>query len=667
VPNPFATEAEYREALATASAAASAYYDGDASPLDDASYDALVARIAASEAATPAWGRSSVTTAVAAGASAGGEVTHERAMLSLDNVFSPEELAAFVARVHALAPGAELTLEPKLDGLAVSARYTAGQLVLVATRGDGTTGEDVTAQARGIAGLPDTLATPLDLEVRGEVFMTEDDFTAANELREAHGEALFANPRNAAAGSLRARDRAYRVPLSFAAYDAYGEQLPGSHRAAMSELDRLGFATAGALIGVAPASAKADELAAQVAALGERRETLPFGIDGAVIKCDASTAREVLGFTGRAPRWASAYKYPATERLTRLIDIELQVGRTGVVTPVAKLEPVQVGGVTVTSATLSNPSEVARKDVRIGDTVWVRRAGDVIPEVVGPQLDARPEGTEPWALPDACPRCAAVLDTSQRRWRCANRTCGVAEAIRYFGSRKAMDIDGLGTAVVAQLVEQGLVTDVADLYRLTLTQLTGLERVGATSAANLLARLEASRSQPLSRVLTGLGMRTCGSRLSRRIAKVHPSLEKVAALGASELSEIEGIGAEKAAIIATELVEFAPVIDKLIALGVATTEPVVGAASPAGTALPLAGLKVCVTGSVPGMTRDQAQARVEELGGTAVSSVSKATALLVAGDGAGSKSAKAASLGVPVLDAAAFAALTEASPSPLAA
>jgi DNA ligase (NAD+) len=684
----FDTADEYRDAIRRIRSAAEAYYAGGDLAMDDAAYDALLARTAATEAAEPGWAAADSPTGTVAAGIAGGDVEHSVPMLSLDNVFDADELRAWAARLDRVLghPAHGYTVEPKIDGMAIAARYTDGELVQVATRGDGRAGEDVTTQAPLVAGLPARLRRPVTVEVRGEVFMTDDDFARANDLRTAHGGQPFANPRSAAAGTLRAQDRAYTAPLSFLAYAVH--DLPGgeglTHSAAMAAIAELGVATtAGSPAGM-PRCATIEELLAAIAALGAARGTLGFGIDGAVVKADDPADRDQAGFSSRAPRWAIAHKFPADTRTTRLAAIEVQVGRTGVITPVAVLEPVQVGGVVVTSATLHNFGDLVRRDVRVGDTVFVRRAGDVIPEITGAKLDERPAGAEPFAPPEACPRCGGEIDRSQKRWRCVQgRACGAHESLAYFAARDSMDIEGLGDKVIAGLVAAGLVTDPADLYDLDAESLARLDRLGRTSAAKLVATIEASKAQPLSRVLTGLGVRMTGRSMSRRLARHFGSMEALLAATVEQLQEVEAVGPERAATIAAELVELAPVIAKLTERGVTMTEPGAtrpatnGPAEAAGEAaapLPLRKqdgkpMTVVVTGSVPGLTRNEGNEAVERLGGKSSGSVSARTDLVVAGDGAGSKAAKAEELGVRIMAAERFAALLAAhdagEPAPL--
>ena len=431
---PFDTVEAYSAAIEQIRISSAAYFAGSELLLDDATYDALVARVIATETAHPDWRTAdSPTATVAAGMGVAGDVEHSEPMLSLDNVFSEDGLRGWATRLERIVgrPVTRYTVEPKIDGLAIAATYIDGRLSRVATRGDGRTGEDVTGQTRLVSGLPPQLTQPVSLEVRGEVFMTDADFARANQLRAEHGEPVFANPRSAAAGSLRAQ-RVYDVPLSFFAYAAHGlpEDATRTHSGAMDRLAGLGLSTTAQSSAGLRVCADLDEVLAEVARLGAARGGLGFGVDGAVVKADLDADRAAAGFSSRAPRWGVAYKFPADTRATTLLGIEVQVGRTGVITPVAVLAPVQVGGVTVTSATLHNFADLVIRDVRVGDTVFVRRAGEVIPEITGAKLDARPPDAVAFEPPDRCPRCGGEIDRSQKRWRCVNgRVCGAKEAV----------------------------------------------------------------------------------------------------------------------------------------------------------------------------------------------------------------------------------------------
>lgn len=673
---PFDTVAEYDAAIARITDAAAAYYSGPELVMDDADYDALMARVAASEREHPDWKpQESPTEVVGAGGGVAGDVVHSEPMLSLDNVFDEDTLRRWATRLDRLLgrPAAGYTVEPKIDGLAIAARYEDGRLVQVATRGDGRSGEDVTGQARRAAGLPERLAEPVTVEVRGEVFMTEADFAVANGMRTAAGEPPFAHPRSAAAGTLRAQDRTYDAPLSFLAYGVRGLG-DGPHSAAMAALAALGVASTAGM----PVCGTVDEVLVAVEALHAERGTLGYGIDGAVIKADQPADRELAGSSSRAPRWGIAYKFPADTRTTRLKAIEVQVGRTGVITPVAVLEPVQISGVIVTSATLHNFDDLVRRNVRPGDTVFVRRAGDVIPEITGAKLDERPADSVPFEPPARCPRCDGEIDRSQKRWRCTRgRACGAHEALAYYAARDSMDIEGLGGKLIDMVVAAGLVTDPADLYDLDVPTLAAFDRMGTVSATKLVGAIQSSKTQPLGRVLTGLGVRMTGRSMSRRLARHFGTMEALLAASAEELQRVDGVGPERAVTIAAELAELRPVIDKLAARGVNMTEPDFrppspagaepsGDAAEAGTApLPLrkadgTPMTVVVTGSVPGLTRNEGNEAVERLGGRSSGSVSKRTDLVVVGEGAGSKADKAAELGLRIMPAEEFAELLRA-------
>ena len=660
--------------------AARAYYEDETLELDDATYDTLLRAVSVVEAAHPEWADRGLSTQVAAGALAGGEVVHSVPLLSLDNAMDADELDEwFVRLANALGhPGEHFCVEPKLDGLAISARYVAGVLVQVATRGDGKTGEDCTLRASVAAGLPTELPWPVDVEIRGEVVMTDADFEAANVLRIANGKPAFLNPRNGAAGALRNQSAAYSLPLTFAAYGAHGyPAVDGNHSAAMTWLRTLGVQTARSLAGLDEAVLDdRDAVVALIQHFADAKATLGFAIDGAVVKADTAADRAAAGTTSKAPRWAIAFKYPADERLTTLLAVNWQVGRTGVLTPRARVAPVEVGGVTVEFATMHNPTLLAERGWMLGDVVGVRRAGEVIPELLAPVVAKRVgnPAIAAIAVPATCPRCHGAIDKSQVRWRCARgRACGLAEAIRYAVSRDALDIEGMGDKLVTQLVEAGTVGDVADLFALTEPDLAGLERMGATSAANVLAQIEGARHQPFARLVTALGIRGTGRSLSRRIAARFADFDALRGASLAALAEVAGIGTEKALLIAEELAELDPTIDKLVAAGLGLAAaprgtvdaPAAEAAGPlAGGPLvggSLAGKTIVVTGSMTGplagTSRNEMNELIESAGATASSSVSKKTSLVVAGEAAGAKLAKATELGIEVMDPESFAVL----------
>lgn len=669
----------YADAVASAVRAAAAYYADGSTPLGDDEYDALVRGIEAYEREHPEQVLPESPTGKVAGGAAVGDVPHSTPMLSLDNVFSAEELESGAAGLERRLgrPVAAWCVEPKLDGLAVAARYRGGRLHQVLTRGDGLAGEDITHAADAVLGLPARLTEPLDVELRGEVLLTHEQFEQANTVRTAHGATPFAHPRSGAAGTLRAKDRPYRVELTFFGYDAHG--LPGlDHAALLARLAELGANTAGTTQAAPRRCATLAEAEQRIEEIAALRAALPFGIDGVVVKADAVADQEEAGSGSRAPRWAVARKLQAQHKVTRLLGVEWNVGRTGIIAPRAVLDPVVIDGVTVTYATLHNPADIERRGLMIGDQVFVYRAGDVIPRVEAPLVDERTGAEQPIAFPEVCPRCGDAIDRSEQRWRCVRgRGCQAVASVIYAAGRDQLDIEGLGGTRAVQLVESGLVADLADLFTLTKEQLLTLERMGDTSADNLLAALETARTRPLNRVFCALGIRGTGRTMSRRIAAHFGSMVAIRSADAEALAGVDGIGAEKAAVIVAELAEVAPLLDRLAEQGVGTavTEPVVPAAAAGAAAAggadsgegvaagagPLAGQSVVVTGSMTGalaeLSRNAMNELIERAGGKASSSVSKRTTLLVAGEKAGSKRAKAEELGVPVTTPEEFAAL----------
>ncbi|MFD6995343.1 NAD-dependent DNA ligase LigA [Streptomyces mirabilis] len=681
--------AAYAQAVEDAVKASAAYYAGGTSVLDDDTYDRLVRGIAAWESAHPDEVLPDSPTGKVAGGAVEGDVPHTVPMLSLDNVFSPEEFTAWTASL-ARRIGHDVTrfgVEPKLDGLAIAARYTRGRLTRLITRGDGTAGEDVSHAIGTVEGLPAELAEPVTVEVRGEVLMTTAQFEHANEVRTAHGGQPFANPRNAAAGTLRAKDRAYTVPMTFFGYallplpgteGALAAQLgEAAHSELMARCGELGVNTTATTAVPGSTTETAEQVLARVKEIAALRAELPFGIDGIVIKADLAADQEAAGSGSRAPRWAIAYKLPAVEKITRLLEVEWNVGRTGIIAPRAVLEPVEIDGSTITYATLHNPADITRRDLRLGDHVMVHRAGDVIPRVEAPVAHLRTGEERPIVFPEVCPRCGSTIDTSEQRWRCENgRNCHLVAALSYAAGRDQLDIEGLGHTRVVQLVEAGLVADLADVFALTREQLLALERMGETSTDNLLAAIGAAKTQPLSRVLCALGVRGTGRSMSRRIARYFATMDHIRAADAEAMQRVEGIGTEKAPSIVAELAELAPLIDKLAAAGVNMTEP--GATPPvtaddtdtdtdAGAqgaepaSGPLTGMAVVVTGAMTGplekLSRNQMNELIERAGGRSSSSVSKKTTLVVAGEGAGSKRAKAEDLGIRLVTPDEFATL----------
>ncbi|GLY04482.1 DNA ligase 2 [Actinoplanes sp. NBRC 101535] len=652
--SPYPTLDEFTEAVALARRAARAYYDTGDAEMTDADYDLVADRIAATVAEHPEWDDQGVTTEVAAGASAGGDVRHPTPMLSLDKIKTAEEVTAFVETLG----GDECLVEVKLDGLAIRAEYQAGRLVLAALRGDGSTGEDVTGQVRrGVAGLPAELPSAWSGEVRGEVYMTVDDFETSSANRVEAGGKAFVNSRGAVAGAIRSVDRTYETPMSFAAYEISGEGVTAddSHQERMAHAAQLGFPAARGLVPEAAVVCRtAEEVIAAIEAIGDRRAGLAFPIDGAVLKADRETTRRRLGLASRTPYWATAFKYPPDTASTVLRDIEVRIGRTGRISLRAIIDPVYVAGTTVARATLHNPDWVVGQGLAIGQTVAVWRAGDVIPRVTSP-VGEQPHGLTPWAPPEQCPQCGEAWDKSSLLWRCHTPSCAVVNRIVYAASRECLDIDGLGEEIVVALVEAGLVKDLADLFTLTVEQVAALRtgdgnrQVGTAIAGRVMAGIEAGRTQPFNRVITALGIRMTGRSVGRWLASRFKSMTALRAASVEEIAEIEKLGLIKARYIVDGLVAMADVIDRLAARGV-TMEVLDD-----GGDKPLAGQTFVVSGSVPGYTRTTVSERIEALGGTASGSVSAKTTALVTAETTTSKAKKAAQLEIPIIDPEEFA------------
>jgi DNA ligase (NAD+) len=651
-----------------------AYYQQDAPIVSDAEYDALRLRNAAIEARFPALVREdSPARKVGAPAAAGfAKVEHARPMLSLANAFTDVDLVEFVEGVRRFLrelrgdPGASLEMmaEPKIDGLSISLRYEDGRFTVGATRGDGYTGENVTANLRTLKDIPDRLSGAPDIfEVRGEVYMTRPDFAALNERQRQAGGKIFANPRNAAAGSLRQLDPSITAtrPLRFFAY-AWGEisaPIATTHQEFLERLIAFGF----------PVNPEArlcrgiEDMLAFYREVGDRRAGLPYDIDGVVFKVNRLDWQERLGFVSRAPRWAIAQKFAAEKARTRLNAIRVQVGRTGTLTPVAELEPVTVGGVVVSRATLHNEDEIARKDVREGDTVVVQRAGDVIPQVVGVVLEERPRDAAPFRFPEHCPECGslAVREAGEAARRCAGGLICPAQAVerlKHFVSRNAFDIDGLGERHIIAFRKDGLLHGPADIFRLKdkAELIREREGWGEKSVANLLAAIEARRRIPLDRFIYALGIRQVGEATAKLLARHYRSLAawREGMIGASdpasdayrELDSIDGIGPSVAADI---IAFFAEPHNLAVLDDLAREVRVEDFAAPSKAGSPLAGKTVVFTGTLEKMTRSEAKARAEALGATVAASVSRKTDYVVIGADAGSKASKARDLGVATL------------------
>lgn len=586
------------------------------------------------------------------------EVSHEVPMLSLGNAFSDDELAEFDRRCREGlgVEQIEYIAEPKLDGLAVSLLYENGLLVRGATRGDGATGEDVTRNVRTIGSIPLRLSgknIPRRIEVRGEVYISSQGFAQLNERQQAAGQKSFANPRNAAAGSLRQLDSKITAQRPLSMY-CYGIGIVEGVTIAERHSDMLRqLADWGLRVSDAPAICKGLKACVDYYnQLAARRGALDYEIDGVVYKVNHHHQQQELGFVSRAPRWAIARKFPAQEEMTVLEAIDIQVGRTGALTPVARLAPVTVGGVTVTNATLHNEDEILRKDVRIGDTVIVRRAGDVIPEVVSSIISKRKKGARRFKMPGKCPVCGsdALRSEGEVVTRCTGGLYCPAqrkESIKHFASRRAMDIEGLGDKLVEQLVDTGLVHNVADLYSLTIDQLAGMDRMGAKSAENLVSALEQSKHTSLPRFIFAMGIREVGEATARNLALHFGSLAKVLSASREQLEQVADVGPVVAASIAAfdQQAHNRQVIDKLIKAGVHWDDVAVLEQAEQ----PLAGMTIVLTGALS-MSRHEASEKLQAMGARVSGSVSKKTAFVIAGAEAGSKLSKAEELGIPVLD-----------------
>jgi len=628
------------------------YYLEDAPQITDAEYDALFRELHALEAEHPELRTpDSPTQRVGAPPLAEfGEVRHRTPMLSISNAFDEENVRAFDKRVREnLGAGeVEYAVEPKLDGLAVSLTYRDGVLAQGATRGDGATGEDVTANLRTVRNIPLKIMSG-DLEVRGEVLMYRSDFDALNERQRQAGQKEYVNPRNAAAGAVRQLDSRITAtrPLRFFAYALVSETTVKTHAQALDRLQKLGFPVCEERAVVSGA----EGLLRYYSRIGKLRDKLPYAIDGVVYKVNRLDWQERLGFVSRAPRFALAHKYPAEEQTTQVLGIEVQVGRTGALTPVARLQPVFVGGVTVTNATLHNESELRRKDVRIGDTVVVRRAGDVIPEVVSVRTELRPQDAALFQFPAECPICgsAVVKNEDEAVHRCSGGLYCPAQrkqALLHFASRRAMNIEGLGERLVDQLVDKDMVHTPADLYALGVEKLESLERMGEKSAANLAAELERSRSTSLERLIYALGIRNVGESTARDLARHFGDLDPLMRASEQELLQVMDVGP----VVARSIHQFfaeahnRQVIEDLLKAGMRWPK-----ISPAPrTSGPVKSF--VLTGTLSGMTRDEARAAIEAKGHKVAGSVSKKTDFVVAGEDAGSKLERARALGVRILD-----------------
>ena len=665
------------------------YYSLDTPEISDSAYDSLVRELEALEAAWPelVTPESPTQRVGSAPSELFSAVAHQSRMYSLDNAMDLGELDAWLARVRSAVGERPCTYvcELKIDGSSIALTYRDGVLVRAATRGDGRTGEDVTANVRTIRDVPLRLRDealsalssaqgalfggeePGDIEVRGEVYLPRAVFERINADQEAAGLPPFANPRNAAAGSLRQKDPSVTAGRDLATF-IYAVADPralgvGGQAAALDWLRTAGFHTNPDVV----TCATAPEVHAYCEQALNRRDELPYEIDGVVVKVDSFAVQDALGHTAKAPRWAIAYKFPPEEKTTVLRDIRLQVGRTGAVTPLAEFDPVKVAGSTIARATLHNAEEIARKDVRIGDTIVVRKAGDVIPEVVGPVEGMRPAGALPWEMPAACPSCHGTLwrEEGEVVWRCTNLACPAQrlERLAHWASRGAADIEGLGYETVSRLLAAGLASDVADFYTLDRTGLAALDMgrekadgtpvlLGETVADKVLANVDASRTRPLGRLIFGLGIRHVGSTVAEALAGAFGDVDAIASAPAEELAAVEGIGPK----IAASVRAFFDNPDNLEVVARLREGGVVLRAERSAPARPqtLAGVTFVLTGSLARYTREEAGEALKALGAKVASSVSKKTSFVVAGEAAGSKLDKAIELGVPVLDEAAL-------------
>ena len=637
------------------------YYVLDRPTMSDYDYDHQLRRLEELEAAHPEAVTPDSPTQRVGGQALDSftQVVHKVPLESLQDVFDYDELRQFDQRVRGAVPEAAYDVEPKVDGLSVALEYQDGLFVRGATRGDGQVGEDVTENLRTVRSIPLRIPdAPGQLIVRGEVYMPKKVFHALNEEREKRGEALFANPRNAAAGSLRQLDpkvaAARRLDIAvFNVQWAEGETFR-THLETLDYLQSKGFK-------VIPhyTAATIEEAVSHVADIGEHRDSFPFDIDGAVIKVNDLAQREVLGSTAKFPRWAAAYKYPPEVKPSRVVDITIQVGRTGVLTPKAQLEPVRLAGTTVTSATLHNQDFIAEKDIRIGDTVLVRKAGEIIPEVLSVVAEKRPEGTVPYVFPAVCPVCGAPVERDEdgAHIRCTGAECP-AQLLRnlaHFASRDAMDIEGLGIAVVENLVNAGLVRTPGDLYFLKEEDVAQLERMGKKSAQNLVEAIARSREQDLSRLIYALGIRQVGQKTGKVLAARFRTMDALENASLEELTAVDDIGEITARSILDWFAspQSRHLLTRLREAGVNME------AAEQGSDQRFAGLTFVLTGTLEHFTRDEAASRIEALGGKSAGSVSKKTSYVVAGEAAGSKLRKAQELGVPVLSEAEFLAMLE--------
>ena len=650
-------EQEIQQLRDTIAYHADLYYNHDAPVISDFEYDALMRRLRALEAEHPELIVPGSPTQKVGGAPSKqfAPVRHAVPLESLTDVFSVQEVQDFVARMEA-AGQTRFTVEPKIDGLSMALEYENGVFVRGATRGDGQTGEDVTENLRTVRSLPGRLKdAPEHLVVRGEVYMARDTFARLNAEREINGEALLANPRNAAAGSMRQLDPAVTAQrcLDIVCFNIQSASRDyTSHAETLDALAQMGFPVVPHAV-----CTGADACCAEIARIGEMRGAFPFELDGAVVKVDDLAARAALGSTARAPRWAVAYKYPPEQKPSRVVDIVVQVGRTGVLTPKAVVEPVRLAGTTVTNATLHNQDFIDRLDVRIGDTVLLQKAGEIIPEVVSVDRSRRPEGTVPFVLPQVCPECGApvVRDEDGAAVRCTGAECPaqLLRHIAHFASREAMDIEGLGLSVCESLIQAGLIRSPAELYYLRAQDVAALDRMGEKSAENLIRAIDESRGRGLARLLCAFGIRQVGQKAAKVLARRFASLDELMQAGAEQLTAIDDIGP----ITAGFLLDWLASPQSQHQIRLLREAGVDFSSREEQTDSRFLGKTFVLTGTLSGYTRDEAAAVIERFGGKVSGSVSKKTAYVLAGENPGSKLEKARTLGVTVLSEEKFEAM----------
>lgn len=668
-------------AVALTTDAAAAYYNGADPIMTDADYDALIESITESVETNSEWaqidGVDALLNAVAAGAATTGDVEHVVPMLSLAKKRELSDLESFINSV-----GTKMVLEPKVDGIASVVRYVDGIRTLVATRGDGQFGEDITSRIDNLRvnGLPKNLNRAVTFEVRGELYMSPDDMNFSSDNRVAAGGERFANPRNATSGTVMRETVRYEAQISFAGYEAFSSDPrepalnDDSYTVRMTAVGNLSIGLAADLLPAEVRKALAqDGLIPAVKALGMARSAslLLAATDGCVVKADSTSVRNRLGSASRHPRFAMAYKYEAIRVETQLLGIERTVGRTGNIAYTAILKKVLVDGSEVERATLHNNDFIVSNDLRIGDSVMVWKANDIIPRIESPILADRPASATPYVAPITCPQCGEELDRSSVIWRCETPSCGIVSLVAYAVARDSLDVDSFSTAIASALVEDGRVVNLSDIFYLTksdlarlpmgMTETGALRLLGETMANKILAGLEKAKSQPLNRVICALGIRKTGRTMSRRIAAEFKTMDAVLTASENDFLRVEGVSDGKAAYIYRGVQKMSTDIERMAAAGVNMGTPAAAEATNATSKgnLPLAGKKVVVTGSVPGYSRTEAQELVELLGGIASGSVSKTTDIVVVGEGAGSKAAKAAELGIQIMDAVDFAALVK--------